>query len=124
MQGEMIESCRIRKSLWDGPFAMSSSYTTIGATYTVPGGALGQTPPYCMVLVPTIASTVTMYLPNPATLMWCHEIVNSAATALSITLKGANTGNPTIGTIAQGKRAEVIWNIYSSPQEWIALLSA
>jgi hypothetical protein len=77
-----------------------------------------------MVLVPTIASTVTMYLPNPATVMWCHEIVNNAATALSITLKGANTGNPTIGTIAQGKRAEVIWNIYSSPQEWIALLSA
>jgi len=124
MQGEMIESCKIRKSMWDGPFAMSSSYATVGATYTIPGGGLTQTPPYCMVLVPTIASTVTMYLPNPATVMWCHEIVNNAATALSITLKGANTGNPTIGTIAQGKRAEVIWNIYSSPQEWIALLSA
>src|SRR6516164_2728666 len=124
MQGEMIESCRVRKCLWDGPFAMSSSYTTIGATYTVPGGGLNQNPPYCLVLVPTIASTVTMYLPNPGTVMWCHEIVNNAATALSITLKGANTGNPTIGTIAQGKRAEAIWNIYGSPQEWIALLSA
>ena len=124
MQGEMIETCKIRRSLWDGPFAMSSSYLTIGATYTVPGAGLNQSPPYCMVLVPTIASTVTMYLPNPATVMWCHEIVNQAGSALSITLKGANTGNPTIGTIAQGKRAEVIWNIYGSPQEWIALLSA
>jgi len=124
MQGEVIESSRIRKCLWDGPFAMSSSYTTIGSTYTVPGGALNQMPPYCMVLVPTLASTVTMYLPNPGTIMWCHEIVNNAASALSITLKGANTGNPTIGTIAQGKRAEVIWNIYGSPQEWQALLSA
>ena len=124
MQGEMIESCKIRKSLWDGPFAMSSSFTTIGATYTIPGSGLNQTPPYCMVLAPTIASTVTMYLPNPATVMWCHEIVNAAGGAFSITLKGANTGNPTIGTIAQGKRGEVVWNIYSSPQEWLCLLSA
>ena len=122
MQGEMIESTRIRKCLWDGPFAMSSSYLSIGTTYTVPGGGLTQTPPYCLVLNPSAASTVTMYLPNPATVMWCHEIVN--VSAFAITLKGANTGNPTIGTIAAGKRAEVIWNLYGSPPEWVALLSA
>ena len=122
MQGEMIESCRIRKCSWDGPFAMSSSYSSIGTTYTIPGGGPNQSPPYCMVLNPSAASTVTMYLPIPATLMWCHEIVN--VSAFAITLKGANTGNPTIGTIAAGKRAEVIWNLYSSPPEWVALLSA
>jgi hypothetical protein len=125
MQGEMIESSRIRKCLWDGPFAMSSQYSSVGTTYTIPGGtAQNQTPAYCIVLNPSAASTVTMYLPNPTPnqLMWCHEVVN--VSTFAITLKGANTGNPTIGTIAAGKRAEVIWNPYSSPQEWVALLSA
>jgi hypothetical protein len=124
MQGELIESCRVRKSLWDGPFAMSSSFTTLSGAYTVPGGGLNQSPPYCMVFSLGAAQNVTMYLPNPATVMWCHELVNAAAGAFSITLKGASAGNPTIGTIAQGKRAEVIWNIYATPQEWVALLSA
>ena len=124
MQGELLESCKIRKSLWDGPFAMSSSFTTLSGAYVVPGGGPNQSPPYCMVMSLGAAQNVTMYLPNPATVMWCHEIVNASAGAFSITLKGANTGNPTIGTIAQGKRAEVIWNVYASPQEWVALLSA
>ena len=124
MQGEMIESSRIRKSLWDGPFAMSSQYSSIGATYTIPGGAgvLNSSPAYCIVLNPSAASTVTMYLPNPATVMWCHEIVNVSANA--ITLKGGNTGNPTIGTIAAGKRGEVLWNLYAATPEWVCLLSA
>ena len=123
MQGENLESCRIRKSLWDGPFAMGSQYSSIGATYTIPGGAsVNQAPTYAMVLNPSAASTVTMYLPNPATVMWCHEIINVSANA--ITLKGANTGNPTIGTIAAGKRGEVLWNLYAAPPEWVCLLSA
>ena len=123
MQGENLEACRIRKSLWDGPFAMGSQYSSIGATYTIPGGAsVNQSPTYAMVLNPSAASTVTMYLPNPATVMWCHEIINVSANA--ITLKGANTGNPTIGTIAAGKRGEVLWNLYAAPPEWVCLLSA
>ena len=122
MQGEIIESSKIRKSLWDGPFAMSSQYSSIGTTYTIPGGGLNQSPAYCMVLNPSAASTVTMYLPNPATIMWCHEIVNVSTFAIS--LKGANTGNPAIGTISAGKRGEVLWNLYSTPPEWVCLLSA
>jgi len=124
MQGESIESCKIRKSLWDGPFAMSSSFLTLSGAYTVPGGAGGQSPPYCMVFSLGAAQNVTMYMPSPANLMWCHEIVNASTAANSITLKGANTGNPTIGTIAQGKRGEVVWNLYASTPEWICLLSA
>ena len=124
MQGENLESCRIRKSLWDGPFAMGSQYSSIGATYTIPGGA-GQSPPYCLVINPganASAFNVTMYMPVPSTVMWCHEIINVSANA--ITLKGANTGNPTIGTIAAGKRGEVLWNLYAAPPEWVCLLSA
>ena len=124
MQGEMLESCKIRKSLWDGPFAMGSQYSTVGATYTIPGGGttMNQAPTYAIVLSPTIASSVTMYLPNPANQMWCHEIINVGAFA--ITVKGANTGNPTIGTIAAGKRGEVLWNLYAATPEWVCLLSA
>lgn len=125
MQGEVVEASRIRKCLWDGPFAMTSQNLTITANYTVPGGGLAQTPPYMIMLNPSVTTyNVQMYLPNPSTVMWCHEIWNTAAATGVLTLKGANTGNPTIGSVAAGKRAEVVWNIYASPQEWAAFLSA
>lgn len=125
MQGEVLESCRVRKSLWDGPFAMTSQNLAISANYVVPGGGLGQSPSYMIMLNPGVNTyTVTMYLPNPGTVMWCHEIWNTASATGVLTLKGANTGNPTIGSVAAGKRAEVVWNLYASPQEWAAFLSA
>jgi len=126
MQGEVIESCRIRKSLWDGPFAASSQYTVISGAYSVPGGA-GFSPAYCIVLNPGANGSpfnVTMYAPVPPTLMWCHEIVNVGTGAGGLQVKGASAGNPNIGLIAAGKRGELIWNIYSSPPDWQCLLSA
>ena len=126
MQGEVVESCRIRKSMWDGPFAMSSQYTPISGAYQVPGGP-GQSPPYCIILIPganASAYNVTMYMPIPPTVMWCHEIVNVGSGAGGLQVKGASAGNPNIGLIAAGKRGELIWNIYGSPQEWQCLLSA
>ena len=123
MQGEIIDSCRVRKSLWDGPFAMTSQNLAIAGAYTVPGGGLNQTPPYMIVLNPgATTQVVTMYAPNPGTVMWCHEIWNSSTGAGALTLHGIAGG--TIGTVAPGKRAEVVWNIYASPQEWVAFLSA
>ena len=123
MQGELIESCRVRKSLWDGPFAMTSQNLAISGAYTLPGSGLNQSPPYMIVLNPGASTyNVTMYTPNPATVMWCHEIWNSSTGAGSLTIKGI--AGATIGTVAPGKRAEVVWNIYASPQEWVAFLSA
>jgi hypothetical protein len=125
MQGELIESCRVRKSLWDGPFAMTSQNLAISGAFQVPGGGLNQTPSYMIMLNPGVTTqNVTMYLPNPATVMWCHEIWNTATATGVLTLKGANTGNPTIGSVTFGKRAEVVWNFYVATPEWAAFLSA
>jgi len=125
MQGELIESSRIRKCLWDGPFAMTTQNLTIVANYQVPGGALNQSPPYMIMLNPGASTfNVTMYLPNPANVMWCHEIWNTIGATGVLTLKGANTGNPTIGSVAANKRAEVVWNFYAATPEWVAFLSA
>jgi hypothetical protein len=125
MQGELIESSRIRKCLWDGPFAMTNQNLSISGAYVVPGGAINQAPPYMILLNPGVGTfNVTMYLPLPATVMWCHEIWNTAAATGVLTLKGANTGNPTIGSVAFGKRAEVVWNYYAATPEWAAFLSA
>jgi hypothetical protein len=125
MQGELIESCRVRKCLWDGPFAMTSQNLAISAPYLVPGGGVNQAPPYMIMLNPGVATiNVTMYLPIPANVMWCHEVWNTAAATGVLTLKGANTGNPTIGSVAVGKRAEVVWNFYAATPEWQAFLSA
>ena len=126
MQGEVIESCRLWKCMWDGPFAASSQYSSIAGAYQVPGGA-NLSPAYCIVLNPganASAYNVTMYVPVPATVMWCHEIVNVGSGAGGLQVKGASTGNPNIGLIAAGKRGELIWNIYSSPPDWQCLLSA
>jgi hypothetical protein len=123
MQGELIESSVIRKSKWDGPFAMTSQNLAIAGAYTVPGGAGGQSPPYMIVLNPgATTQVVTMYPPSPATVMWCHEIWNSSVGAGALTLHGV--AGATIGSVAPGKRAEVVWNIYASPAEWVAFLSA
>jgi hypothetical protein len=126
MQGELLESCRVRKSLWDGPFAMTSqNVSNLAAPYQVPGGGLGQSPPYMLMFNPGVGTfNVTMYLPSPSSVMWCHEIWNTAAATGVLTLKGANTGNPTIGSVAAGKRAEVVWNFYAATPEWAAFLSA
>ena len=126
MQGEVAENCRIRKCMWDGPFAMSSIYTPISGAYQVPGGA-NQTAPYCIVLNPganASAYNVTMYAPVPATVMWCHEIVNVGSGAGGLQVKGASTGNPNLAVIPAGKRGELIWNLYASPPDWQCLLSA
>ena len=125
MQGEVIDSSRIRKCLWDGPFAMTSQNLAISGAFQVPGGGVNQSPPYMIMLNPGVTTqNVTMYAPNPSTVMWCHEIWNTATATGVLTLKGASAGNPTIGTVAAGKRAEVVWNLYASPQEWAAFLSA
>lgn len=125
MQGQMIEASRIRKCLWDGPFAMTNENLTITGAYQVPGASPGQSPPYMLMLNPgTSTFNVTMYMPSPANVMWCHEIWNTAAATGVLTLKGANTGNPTIGSVAVGKRAEVVWNYYAATPEWAAFLSA
>jgi hypothetical protein len=125
MQGQMIESARIRKSLWDGPFAMTNENLTITGAYQVPGGAGGQSHPYMIMLNPGASTfNVTMYLPSPANVMWCHEIWNTVGATGILTLKGANTGNPTIGSVGAGKRAEVVWNYYAATPEWAAFLSA
>lgn len=122
MQGEIIESARVRRSLWDGPFAMS--YQLQNTTTAVVLSA-GMQYPYALVYNPgTTPINVTMYTPNPATVMWCHEIINLGTGAGAITVKGASSGNPTVGTIAAGKRGEVVWNPFASPQDWTVYLSA
>lgn len=122
MQGELIESCRIRRSSWEGPFAMSY---TLQATTTAVVLASGAQLPYALVYNPgTTAINLTMYSPTPANLMWCHEIINLGTSTGAITVKGASAGNPTIGTIPAGKRGEVVWNPFASPQDWTVYLSA
>lgn len=123
MQGEILESSRLRKCLWDGPFAMTSQNLTISGAYALPGGAVNQSPPYMIMLNPgATTQNVTMYSPLPANVMWCHEIWNTSVGAGSLTIKGV--GGATIGTVAPGKRAEVVWNYYLATPEWAAFLSA
>jgi hypothetical protein len=116
MQGEIIESSRLKKSLWDGPFGMSYSYQTITGTYTVPA----NNPPYMIVLSAAGAQNVNMYTPAVTTVMWCHEIWAAGAGAL--TIKG--TQGSTVGTIPAGKRGEIVFNPQSSPQDWTVFVSA
>ena len=117
MQGEIIENSRLRKSMWEGPFGMTYSTQTISGAYTVP-----NTAPYMIVLSAASAQNAQMYMPPVTNVMWCHEMYASGAGA--ITVKGANTGNPTVGTIPAGKRGEIVWNPMASPQEWTVFLSA
>jgi hypothetical protein len=117
MQGELIESSRLRRSSWDGPFGMTYSNQTITGAYTVP-----STAPYMIVLSAAGAQNATMYTPPVTNVMWCHELWASGAG--TITIKGASAGNPTIGTVAAGKRAEIVWNPMASPQDWVTFLSA
>jgi hypothetical protein len=65
---------------------------------------------------------VQMYTPAAPALMWSHEIWNSAAATGVLTLK--SVAGATIGSIAVGKRAEVVWNPSAVPPDWSAFLSA
>jgi hypothetical protein len=123
MQGEIIESSRIRRSMWDGPFAMS--YQLQNTTSPVVLGAGAQLP-YALVYNPgTTPITVTMYTPNPSNIMWCHEIINLGTGAGTITVKGASAGNPSLSpTVAAGKRAEVVWNPFAATPDWTVYVSA
>ena len=126
MQNQIVENCRIRRSYWDGPFVASSQYNVIAGAFQVPGGA-GQSPPYCLGINPganASAFNVTMYMPVPSTVMWCHEIVNVGTGAGGLQIKGASAGNPNIAVIPAGKRGELIWNLYAATPEWSCLLSA
>lgn len=126
MQGEILDGCRIRKSMWDGPFAMSYAVTNTTTNYQVPPGTASGGPPYAIVINNgTTPINVTMYTPVPATgIMWCHEIISMATGAGAITIKGASSGNPTIGTLPVGKRAEVVWNPFQATPDWNVFLSA
>lgn len=121
MQGEIIESARIRKSMWDGPFAMSYSIQNITTSFT-----MNSNPPYAIVINSgTTPINITMYTPSPSNnIMWCHEIINNGTGAGALTIKGASAGNPTIGTIAAGKRGELIWNPTQATPDWNVFLSA
>lgn len=122
MQGEILDSCRIRRSSWEGPFAMSCTMqnTTVSQVLSP-----GINYPYALVYNPgTTPINVTMYTPNPANLMWCHELINMGTGAGAITVKGASTGNPTLNTIPAGKRGEIVWNPFQATPDWNVFLSA
>ena len=116
MQSEIVDSSRLRKSSWDGPFGMSYQQSTITGAFTVPP----VNAPYMIALSAASAQNVTMYTPQVTNVMWCHEIWSQGAGTL--TVKG--TQGTTVGTIASGKRAEVVWNPMASPQDWVCFLSA
>lgn len=122
MQGEVIDSSVIRRSRWDGPFAMSYMLQNTTSAQVL---SSTQTLPYALVYNSgTTPINVTMYTPSPTTQMWCHEIINLGTGAGAITVKGASAGNPTVGTIPAGKRGEIVWNPFASPQDWTVYLSA
>lgn len=121
MQGEIIEASRIRRSMWDGPFAMSYAMYNTTTNFVWPAN-----PPYALVINNgTTPINVTMYTPSPAIgIMWCHELISMATGAGAITIKGASAGNPTIGTLPVGKRAEIVWNPLQATPDWNVFLSA
>ena len=113
-----LDGSRARGVIQDGPQLMNSSNQTLTASVTLGVGA-----PYLIVLNPGVATyNVTMYTPPVPGIAIKHEVYNSAAATGVLTLKGI--AGATIGSVAVGKRAEVIWNPYASPQEWVATLSA
>jgi hypothetical protein len=113
-----IDNSRIRGSVIDGPAAVTFSNQAISGAFTVSPNS-----PYMIVLNPGVTTqNVTMYTPQAPNVMWSHEIWNSAAATGVLTLK--NIAGATIGSIAVGKRAEVVFNPAAVPPDWSAFLSA
>ena len=122
MQGQMFDQTRFRRCVWDGAFGLSYGFFNTTANFQFPG----VSPPYAIAISNGITPiNVTMYTPSPAVgVMWCHELINLGTGAGTITVKGASAGNPTIGTVAAGKRAEIVWNPTAATPDWVVFLSA
>jgi hypothetical protein len=124
MQGQIFDQCKIRRSMWDGPMGLSYGMLNVSGAYSLPNGA-----PYLIALNNgATAINVTMYNPTLAgsptapNIMWCHELWNQGNTTGTITIKGVGGG--TVGTLAPGKRAEVVWNAGGASPEWVVFVSA
>jgi len=122
MQGQMFDLSRFRRCVWDGPFGLSFGFMNTTTSFNFPS----VSPPYAIAVSNGVTPlNVTMYVPVPATgIMWCHELINLGTGAGTITIKGSSSGNPTVGSVAAGKRAEIVWNPTAATPDWVVFLSA
>lgn len=114
---ELIDDTRARNLIIDGPAKFNVSSQTIAATYSVL-----PTSPYYLALDPGVTTQkVLMYVPPAGAVSIKHEVANIAAATGVLTLRDAGD-TTTLGSVAVGKRGELIWNPKTSL--WSAFLSA
>jgi hypothetical protein len=113
----LIDDTRARNLIMDGAAKYNMTSQAISATVNLTPNA-----PYYSALDPGVTTQkVIMYTPPPGAVAICHEVANIAAATGVINIRDPGD-TTTLGSVAIGKRAEVVWNPKTST--WSVFLSA